>query len=158
MREECEVTATVHALPSLPQHVLSISKHSSPDLSSHVPQLCVSVLSGSWCWLHKGESLKWQALPGMAFSSYVRGLGYRFVNLFAIWWSNSEDCVLYPDSRTHSRNKQFPQRRLVQSQHLYWLLFLPISISLFSTGIFWDHIPEKLPVLGCFLKTNSEGT
>ena len=95
----------------------------------------------------------------MAFRAYMRGLECRFVNLFAIWWSNSEDCVLYPDSRTHSWIKQqVPQRGLVQSQHLYWLPFLPISISLFSTGIFWDHIPENLPVLGSFLKTNSEGT
>ena len=95
----------------------------------------------------------------MAFSAYLRGLECRFVNLFAIWWSNSEDCVLYPDSRTHSRIKQrFPQRELVQSQHLCWLLFIPISISLFSPGIFWDHIPEKLPALGSFLETNSEGT
>lgn len=60
MREECEVTATVHALPSLPQHVvfLSIPVQMSA-LSSQVPQLCVSVLSGSWCRLHKGEGLKW---------------------------------------------------------------------------------------------------
>lgn len=56
MREECEVKATIRALPSLPQH--SISEHSSPDLSSQHPQLCVSVLSGPWCRLHKGEGLK----------------------------------------------------------------------------------------------------
>lgn len=151
--------------PCLPKTPTShgVSEHSNPNPSSQHPQLCMSV--PSWPLVSPPQRWKPEVLgkecffPGMALNWYMRGLEGRFVNLFAVWWSNSENCVLYTDSQTHSRIKlHFPQRALVRSQLLCWLLFLPISISMFSTGIFWDHIPKKLPVLESFLKINSEGT